>query len=328
MDSNQSLGMFNEITKKLELEILRTHSIIEFIGKELYQYDNKQKEFILKMNINSMLKLIIGIKEHIKNISDEEIKNIEEIIIENRGIDSIIENIRKYIEKKFINAMNAGILLDLRREVIAKSVKDTNTLKTINEALEEDFPKFKKILKLFISISIKNSIKVCKNQYSAYRKMIKNQHTAINSMDNIRMIVLYLNKTIKEALKDINSKNTINTAYKNIINEVLYIWTNAIFKEQPNNVYTAFNNSLKYHTIKDNKIDSLYIAIVTGHDTYCKLKNKYDTLISILVHFLDLNSYKDDNRLDSIKKLATANYNGKKIMDTRTFNKHTPYTTP
>ncbi len=322
MEDTYSEVFFSLIERNIKHELLKIHSIIEIINTYLYVYDNVQQKYTLTMNKDTILNLVILCRDRLENITDEEL----ETIAISQNINSIIENLHKNLKEKYLTNDNATKLLNLMQEQYIKDIIDVSIKNTVEEAIRDNYSKFYSMLDAILSLIVSQHIQVCKSQTIKYELYRIDRYKPISSTHDLSIITGVIHRTIRQALKDIKANNenneNIRVEYENFIFNVEKIWTKAIYKREPNNVYTAFNNLLNYHTTKDNKLDSLYKSIYAGYSVYKKSNNKNETLIIILIMFLDTNSPQNINRYDSIRKLATASYDDNTITDNRILKKY------
>ncbi|MDC0932695.1 hypothetical protein OAR97_02500, partial [Arcobacteraceae bacterium] len=247
-------------------------------------------------------------------------------------INKIIDCFYNRLINKYSNTKNVGSLV---HELIENRIKslDNDTAILVKEEFEKSFFKFSQAFKTLILNIINNTIELTKKDTIQFKLNFKEQNKIFPLKDNTSILVTKIQYTIKQALQNIQYTDEIKyNNYTNIIeNNLLYIWVQALLKGSRKNIYKSFFYLLDYHTLEKinskEVISDLYYSIIAGYKFYTvhTNQNKFETIVMIVVSFLDGINAQDEKRYENIKNLCTANYDTGKdcqIMDRRTFDKY------
>ncbi|MEA3553168.1 MAG: hypothetical protein U9R39_02060 [Campylobacterota bacterium] len=288
-------------------DIERLHGIIKAILISGYKYNAEKKEFVVKFKYTKLKDIEILI-----NLTSQE----KDIISKNTDIRKIIEQLHKEFLNKNDNYSNTGKLLE--------HLKTLSFLNKIEVNLKNNFELFHEYNKYLLVKILADSFECCIDLVESKEMSIK-----LNDKNDIHNYSKILENTLKNAFTTMQLNLSIDCLefreYKNIWNNILYIWTNSLTKKRPNNTLSAIENLLQFNELENGELKNLNISIQVGYKYYLKNSNDYrKTIVKVLVNTFATNDifYTNKDKFESIRQLCTSTFKDEKIMDNRTFKKY------
>ncbi len=291
-----------------EKEFERLRKITIAIVSSGYSYNFNKKDFILDFGYLKFKDI-----DNLNDLSDKEKK----IILNNQDIEQVIKQLHLNFFRVNNNNSNVGILLDYAKNIL----------------YNDDYKLFISDFKIAKIFSQQMLMKMTLNSYEICIEIIDNAKKciSINNRNDIYTFKQILTKTINNAFEQIKEENLDldnieSREYKSLWNEILYIWTNSLNKRIPNKVYSAIKEILRFKVLENGILSDFSLSIVVSYKNYLENPKDYKKIILKTLFFtfaLDKEYHLNNDGLDAVEKLCTATYDGKKVMDKRTYKKYT-----